>query len=167
MSSVKQIVRSMFRTPEDVDLRSHLAYMLWQRILGINRKARWPVHFTSRVVEPGKVKLGRASYPGDMPGCYIQAMNGIVIGDYCLFGPNVGLISANHDPTDPRRHLPAEPIRLGDRCWLGMGAIILPGVELGPRTVVGAGAVVTESFPEGHCVIAGNPARVVRALDRA
>lgn len=164
MSSLKQILRRLLRTPEDVDLRSQLAYFFWQKVLGFNRSASWTVHFTSRVVAPEKVKLGRASYPGDMPGCYIQAMNGIEIGDYCLFGPNVGLISANHDPADPRRHLPAPPIRLGDRCWIGMGAIILPGVTLGPHTSVGANAVVTRSFPDGHCVLAGNPARIVRNL---
>jgi acetyltransferase-like isoleucine patch superfamily enzyme len=40
-----------------------------------------------------------------------------------------------------------------------MNSIILPGVELGPHTVVGAGAVVTHSFPKGHCVLVGVPAR--------
>lgn len=35
-------------------------------------------------------------------------------------------------------------------------------MSLGPHTVVGAGSVVTHSFPEGDCVIAGNPARVIR-----
>ncbi len=58
------------------------------------------------------------------------------------------------------------PITLGDHCWIGMNAVILPGVELGERTVVGAGSVVTKSFPEGHCVIAGNPARILRRLEK-
>lgn len=165
MSSLKQILRRMFSTPEDVDLRSHAGYFFWQRILGFNRAAQWPVHFTSRIVRPEKVSLGRASYPGDMPGCYIQAINGIEIGDYCLFAPNVGLISANHDPANPRQHLPAAPIKIEDHCWIGMSAIILPGVHLGPHTSVGAGAVVVRSFPNGHSIIAGNPARVIRPLN--
>lgn len=127
----------------------------------------WPVHFTSRVVCPERVKRGRGSYPGDMPGCYIQAINGIEIGDYSIFAPNVGLISANHDPACLERHLPAPPIRIGSHCWIGMNAVILPGVELGDFTIVGAGSVVTKSFPEGYCVIAGNPARIVKMLNRA
>ena len=44
------------------------------------------------------------------------------------------------------------------------GAIILPGVKLGPRTIVGAGSIVTKSFPEGFCVIAGNPARLIKTI---
>lgn len=54
-----------------------------------------------------------------------------------------------------------KPITIGDNCWIGMNAVVLTGVELGDYTTVGAGAVVTHSFP-GHCVIAGNPARVIR-----
>jgi len=167
VSTIKQVLRRLFRVREDVDFKSHLGYVFWQRVIGINRGAGWPVHFTSRVVAAEKVQIGRASYPGDMPGCYIQAMNGIIIGDYCLFGPNVGLVSASHDPENPKRHLPSGPIKLGDHCWIGMNAVILPEVELGPKTTVGAGAVVTGSFPEGHCVIAGNPARIIRRLPEA
>jgi len=77
----------------------------------------------------------------------------------------VGLITQNHNPLDLDEHLPGEDIVIGDRCWIGMNCVILPGVTLGPGTVVGAGAVVTKSFPEGQCVIAGNPARLLRRLD--
>ena len=50
-------------------------------------------------------------------------------------------------------------------CWLGMGCVVLPGVTLGDFTVVGAGAIVTKSFPEGYCVLGGNPATLLRHLD--
>lgn len=163
--SMKSQLRSLLGIPPDVDTRSHLQDWLWKKVFRINAHVPWPVHFTSRVVDWQKVQRGEGSYPGDMPGCYIQAMNGIIIGHGCQFGPGVGLISANHDTADLSQHKGADPIRIGDRCWLGMNAIVLPGVELGPRTIVGAGSVVTRSFPQGNCTIAGNPARVVRDLN--
>ncbi len=101
-----------------------------------------------------------------MPGCYIQGIGKIIIGDYTQIAPNVGIISANHDPLDNRRHSP-ETVTIGAYCWIGMGAIILPGVVLGDFTIVGANSVVTKCFPTGHCVIAGNPAKIVRDLDPA
>jgi acetyltransferase-like isoleucine patch superfamily enzyme len=162
---MKRLVRALLRVPEKVDTGFYLQYLFFKHVLRVNRQVPWPVHFTSRVASPGKVKLGRCSYPGDMPGCYIQAINGIEIGDECIFAPGVGLISANHDPDDLDRHIAGPPIRLGHHCWVGMNAVVLPGVQLGDRTVVGAGSVVTTSFPEGNCVIAGNPARVLKRLD--
>jgi acetyltransferase-like isoleucine patch superfamily enzyme len=150
-----------------VDARSYLQYLFFKHVLRVNTRVPWPVHFTSRVVCPERVRLGRATYPGDMPGCYIQAINGIEIGDETILAPGVGLISANHDPDDLDRHLPCEPIRIGKHCWIGMNAVILPGVQLGDHTIVGAGAVVTRSFPHGHCVIAGNPARLIRWTQKA
>ncbi|HOT35394.1 MAG TPA: DapH/DapD/GlmU-related protein [Candidatus Latescibacteria bacterium] len=134
-----------------------------QRILRINGHVPWRVHFTSRVVNPERVVRGKNTFPGDSPGCYIQAANGIYIGDNTNIGPGVGLISANHDPTDNTRHLPGPPIRIGRDCWIGMNAVILPGVTLGDGVVVGAGAVVTHDFPD-RVVIAGNPARVIREI---
>lgn len=47
-----------------------------------------------------------------------------------------------------------------------MSAVILPGVTLGDFTIVGAGAIVAKSFEEGYCVIAGNPARIIKQLNR-
>ena len=86
------------------------------------------------------------------------------MGKGCYIAPNVGIITANHNPDDLMEHLPPQTVEIGDGCWVGMNSVILPGVTLGPRTVVGAGAVVTKSFPEGHVVIAGNPARILRQL---
>lgn len=161
------LLRRFLSTPATMSLSQHLAGIFAQRVLRINGRVPWPVHFTSRVVHPERVQRGQGSTPGDMPGCYIQAINGIEIGEGCEFGPGVGLISANHDPADLSRHLPAPPIRIGDRCWIGMHAIVLPGVVLGPCTTVGAGSVVTRSFAEGHVTIAGNPARIVASKPTA
>lgn len=101
-------------------------------------------------------------------GNYFQAINGghIYIGKGTWIASGVGIITSNHNIYNPAERGKTEDILIGEKCWIGMNSIILPGVELGPHTVVGAGAVVTKSFKDGYCVIAGNPARVVRILSQ-
>jgi len=51
---------------------------------------------------------------------------------------------------------------IGRNCFVGAGAIIMPGVRIGDECIVGSGAVVTKDVPS-HSIVAGNPAAVVRA----
>jgi acetyltransferase-like isoleucine patch superfamily enzyme len=160
------ITRPVYETRE-TETPVTISMWFWQKVLGINGRAYWPVHFTSTVRGVQNIYAGIATCPGLSPGCYIQGFGKIRIGDYTQIGPNVGIISSNHNPYDNRHHLEAKPIRIGEYCWIGMGAIILPGVTLGDFTIVGAGAIVTKSFSEGYCIIAGNPAKLIRQLDAA
>ena len=153
---------------ETAGTQTPITFDMWwrQEVRGINRGPYWPVHPSSMVVGWRNVVAGVETSPGQMPGCYVQALGRIIIGDYTQIGPGVGLISANHARHDLRQHEP-DAIEIGRYCWLGMNSVVLPGVRLGDFTIVGAGAVVTRSFPDGHCVIAGNPAREIRKLDPA
>ena len=90
----------------------------------------------------------------------------IYVGDDTMFGPNVTLATAGHpiDPTLRGRGLQFNmPIRIGKRCWLGAGVIVMPGVTIGDDTVIGAGSVVTKDIPSG-VVAVGNPCRVLRPV---
>jgi len=93
----------------------------------------------------------------------------ITIGEDCLIGPHVQLLTPTHpvDPEPRRAKLEAaRPITLGDNVWLGGGVVVCPGVTIGDNTVVGAGSVVTRDLP-ANVVAVGNPARVVREdIDR-
>lgn len=96
----------------------------------------------------------------------------VYVGDYTQFGPNVVLAVAGH-PIDPALREQGYqynlPIHIGRNCWIGAGALILPGVTIGDNTVIGAGSVITRDIPSG-VVAVGNPCRVLRAVgehDRA
>lgn len=138
--------------------------LFFQKILGFNRKAYWQVHFTSKVDGISNIVAGIETSPGVSPGCYIHGSGGIVIGDYTQIAPNVGIISSNHDLHDSRVKENGR-VEIGKYCWLGMNSMVLPNVVLGDFTIVAAGAVVTKSFPEGYCVIGGNPAQKIKELD--
>ena len=146
--------------------QSPVTLKLWffQKILGFNRKAYWPVHPTSVIGGPENILIGVDAAAGISPGCYIQGGGKIYIGDYTQIGPNVGIISANHDLYDNSKSI-SGIVRIGEYCWIGMGAVVLPNVTLGQHTVVASGSVVTKSFPEGFQVLAGVPAKVIKRLE--
>jgi len=54
------------------------------------------------------------------------------------------------------------PVRIGARCFIGGGSMILPGVTIGDECIVGAGAVVFDDLP-ARSIVGGNPARVIRS----
>ena len=91
----------------------------------------------------------------------------IYVGDYTMFGPNVTIATAGH-PILPRLRQDAYqynmPVHIGKNCWIGAGAIVLPGVTIGDNTVIGAGSVVTKDIPS-NVVALGNPCRVVREIN--
>ena len=138
-----------------------------QKLLNIggNKQVYWPVHWSSQVYDVENILVGIDAYPGIMKGCYIQGKGGIEIGDYTQIAPNVIIVSANHDLYDSRNNI-SKKVKIGKYCWLGAGCKIMPGVEIGDFTIVGAGAVVTKSFPDGHCVLGGIPAKKISELER-
>lgn len=90
----------------------------------------------------------------------------IYVGDYTMFGPNVTVATAGHPILPILREQVYQynmPIWIGRNCWIGAGAILLPGVHIGDGTVIGAGSVVTKDIP-ANVVAVGNPCRVLRSI---
>jgi maltose O-acetyltransferase len=92
--------------------------------------------------------------------CVILDVCPVKIGSNTMFGPGVHIYAATH-PADimlRRKDLElGKPVSIGDDCWIGGHATILPGVTIGDRCIVGAGAVVTKDVPDDAAVV-GNPA---------
>lgn len=90
----------------------------------------------------------------------------IYVGDYTLIGPNVTIATAGH-PINPELREKAyqfnRSVKIGKNCWIGAGAVIVPGVTIGDNTVIGAGSIVTKDIP-ANVVAVGNPCRVLREI---
>jgi len=96
--------------------------------------------------------------------CVVLDVMPVTIGDCTLIGPAVQIYTATHPldaATRSTRLEYAKPVVIGRDVWIGGAAVICPGVTIGDRVVVGAGAVVTKDVAN-DCVVAGNPARVIR-----
>ena len=141
----------------------HILYIAFipQKILRINGSVPWPVHFTSRVLYPRKIKIGNRTAPGFNACCYIQGRNGIIIGHNVRIGPGVGLVSANHNMSDYDTWDKADPIVIGDNAWIGMNSVVLPGVRVGSNVVIGANSVVGKDIPD-NSIAMGNPCKVIK-----
>jgi len=109
------------------------------------------------------ITIGRGTFVN--ADCRFDAMAPIRIGRDCAIAMGVLVGTSTHRLTeqgfDP---VPSgQPVTIGDRCWIGARATILPGVRIGDDVVIAAGAVVTGDC-RSNSVYAGVPARRVRAL---
>ena len=101
---------------------------------------------------------------------YINARSGVTIGDDVTLSYGVKIISTGYDvdqwiKTGRKIHIENQPIFIGNHCWVGAGATILPGVNImGEYVVIAADAVVTKDVTESKVVLAGNPAKIVKHL---
>ena len=90
----------------------------------------------------------------------------IYVGDYTLFAPNVVVITAGHPIETSLRakgYQYTAPVHIGRNCWIGAGAVIMPGITIGDNSVIGAGSIVTKDIP-ANVVAVGNPCKVIREI---
>lgn len=91
------------------------------------------------------------------------------IGDDTTISANVFISNVDHEYKDIEKSVMDQPLlfketQIGKSCFIGYGAVILPGTKLGNHCIVGANAVVRGNYPD-NCVIAGNPARIIKKYD--
>ena len=83
----------------------------------------------------------------------------VTIGDHVTIGPYVAIITHDTSLVQHTGQTRLGRVVLGDRAYIGVGAILLPGTTIGEDSVVGAGAVVHGQVPPASLAI-GNPAKI-------
>ncbi len=110
-----------------------------------------------------EIRIGRNVFINQ--NCTFYDLGGLEIADDVMIAPNVSLLTSSHplDPKARRSVTIGKPIRIERGVWIAAGAIVIGGVTIGENAVIAAGSVVTKDVPP-NMLVAGNPARVVRAI---
>lgn len=91
----------------------------------------------------------------------------VSIGDYVMMGPDCHIYTQNHKhefsdvPFLLQGYEAPKPVIIGNNVWIGGRVVILPGRKIGNNVVIGANSVVTKDVSD-NCIVAGNPARIVK-----
>lgn len=111
--------------------------------------------------------IGDGTYIGRFS--HINAWHKVIIEQNVLIADRVFISDADHNYTDTNTPIRFQgdcfksPVLLKEGCWIGIGAVILPGVTIGKNSIVAANSVVTKSVPD-YSVVAGNPAKILKEL---
>jgi carbonic anhydrase/acetyltransferase-like protein (isoleucine patch superfamily) len=114
------------------------------------------------------LSIGDGTYIGRFS--QVNAWASVTIGENVLIADRVYISDADHTYGGPETPIRLQgdsfqgAVRLDDGCWIGIGAVILPGVTIGRHAIVAANAVVTKSVP-ARAIVGGVPARIIRQLD--
>jgi len=134
---------------------------LFSRIIGK------PVDPSVRIMTPFYTDFGKNITVGKNifinADCKFQDQGGIYIGDDVFIGHNVVLATLDHELDPDSRGLVPSPIRIGNKVWIGSGAIVTKGVTIGEGSIVAAGAVVTKDVPD-RVIVGGVPAKILKNI---
>jgi maltose O-acetyltransferase len=156
-----------------------------KRIVKMNKFGRLPFPYSflanilneiikERYINIKKVKFNNDFYClfGNLHGdsvwftnTYILDYAPVYFGKNITVGPDVKIITSWHDPENFNK-VRAAAIHIEDNVWITMNVIVLPGVRIGQNSIIAAGSVVTKDVPQ-NTIVAGNPAKVIRNIDRS
>ena len=136
------------------------------------------VRGTLRNEPGGRIEIGGRVYIGD--GTILSAAEEIVIGAATLLAHGVQIFDNDSHPIDAKEreehfrmilglappgplNIGKAPVRIGERCWIGLNSIVMKGVTIGTDSIIASGSIVVNDIPSG-VIAAGNPARVLKEL---
>jgi acetyltransferase-like isoleucine patch superfamily enzyme len=115
-----------------------------------------------------RILIGNNCYIGQ--NCFFSAGELIELKNHCLVGASCNFLAAGHEYSNPLVPYAKAPVisygvmRLGVNTWVGAGSTLVGNVEIGFGSIIAAGTIVRHSFPP-LCLVAGNPARIVKFFD--
>ena len=105
-----------------------------------------------------KLSIGSGYFNRDVK---IKCFNNISIGQHVVISENVAIWDSNGHDIIRDGYIKSAPVKIGNHVWIGVNVIILKGVTIGNNVIIAAGSVVNKDIPS-DCLIAGNPAKVIK-----
>lgn len=153
---------------------SHAVRGLWyRRVLGLNIGRGAVMHLGVQlwILSRGQIRRAAENEAGQLRvsigphtwinrDCTLDLRGGLRIGKSVSIAAEVVILTADHDREQVSFPLRFRGVVIEDQVWIGMRAMILPGVHIGRGAVIGAGSVVTRDVP-ALAVVAGVPARQI------
>lgn len=134
----------------------------WYRAVGVDLGIEAAIHRGCYLwfYGPGQMRrkglhVGRGTRIGR--NCCLDARDSLRIGNHVSISPEVAILTTQHDPHDPLFALESHPVVIEDYVWIGIRAMVMPGVRIGRGAVVAAGAVVTRDVNPSE-IVGGVPA---------
>jgi len=138
---------------------SHLIRNFIYQLCGIEIGRGSTIHMGARFYQPNNIKIGEGTIIGDH--AFLDGRSSLKIGSHVDIASQVMIYNSEHDLESQTMKAKEEPVIIGDYCFIGPRAIIMPGVTLGKGAVVAGGAVVTKDVPAG-VVVGGVPAKKIK-----
>jgi len=137
---------------------SHI-FRLWiLRRYGLRIGQNSSIHMGCRLYHPWNIMIGSNTIVN--PSCILDGRAGLIIGNNVSISEQSLILSLQHDPQSKDFTLQGEKTYIEDYVWIGMRAIIMPGVKLGKGSIVAAGSVVTKNV-EPYSIVGGVPAKSI------
>lgn len=128
------------------------------RLAGVKIGKGSTIHMWARFYQPKNIQIGEDTIIGDH--CFLDGRAPLKIGSHVAIASQVLLYNSEHDINSADFRPIEAPVTIGDYCFIGARAIILPGVTIGRGAVVASGAVVTKDVP-ALMVVGGVPAKEI------
>ncbi len=149
---------ALFKLHILVNFPSHHLRRFLMRLYGAKIGSGSSIHMGCHFFSLKNLTIGKDTIIGY--GAFLDGRDKITIGDHVDIASEVMLYNSEHDINSENFEASFGPVEIGDYCFIGPRAIILPGVKIGKGAVVAAGAVVTKDVAE-FAIIGGVPAEVI------
>ena len=137
---------------------SHTVRNFVFKIFGLKMGKGSTFHMGAQFFYPKNISIGAGTIIGYR--IFIDGRDTVNIGSNTDIASEVMIYNSEHDLSDPEFKAIHAPVKIGNFCFIGPRAIIMPGVKIGDGAVVAGGAVVTKDVPP-KAIVGGVPAKVI------